>query len=222
MPTLAETLKSKGVVISAEIESELPALIEASSEVTALRQTKDDLLKFKQESIAREEAEKAEREAKEAESLAERERLAKENNDQAELLKIETEKLAKLEEKARAAEEKAKVLTESARKSAEKAAIQSVSSLFSDETVGVDIAATKVLTEVGEDGQPKTVFKLGDESFDSVDDFKEKLSSIPSYAKQMKGVDSGGAGAGGGQRKPHTEVKPKSKRTALYMSSVNN
>lgn len=202
MPSLKEVLTNAGVTIPDGID--VAVLAEGSDEIKGLATAKNELNQWKLENkplLESLQSEKAELLKKAGEEEEARLKLAKENGDYKTQLEIESKRTQELLDGLNASRERTK-------KSAHEAAIQSVASLFTDAALGKDIAATKVFTELNEAGEPVVQFKMGEQAFTSVDDFKAALSQNASYAAMMpvggqnKGPSANGQGGQGGEQKP--------------------
>jgi hypothetical protein len=203
MPSLKELLTQHNVTLPDGVN--LADLVEQSDEVRGLKTTKDELLNWKVtnkpllESLAAEKDLLATK-AKEEEEKALR--LAQENGDFKTAAEITANRLKSLEDGLSASREKAK-------QSAHEAALQSVASLFGDKSLGMDIAATKVVTTLTETGDTVVSYKMGNETFADLDTFKGALSKVPSYANMMpvggesNTPASNGQGSGGGAQPVH-------------------
>jgi hypothetical protein len=203
MANIVETLKELGIEVSENVNASLLiSKIEGSDEFKGLIETKNDLLKFKQDTIASQEQDRLERERLDAQALEERERLAKEKNDFAEMAKIEAEKRAK-------AEERANALLESSVKSADEATKSKVQGLFEKSHIGRAFAMTMTKTEVDEaTGQVVSKYIDGDFETSNFDEFKAYLSKSAEYSQEMKTPGSRTAPASGGSNGSAPRKKP--------------
>lgn len=208
MSKAVDLLREMGVEISDDLAPVLVSKLEQSDEFKGLIETKNDLLKFKQDTVAKEEQIRLEREQAEAAALAEREQLAREKNDFAELAKIESQKRE-------AAEERASALMQATLKSETEAAKTKVSSLFEKSHVGVAFANMMTKTELTDSGEVKVTYQDGDFSTNSYDEFKEHLAKSTDYSAEMKSPQSATPSAQGGSGSvPKVSKKPKDMTSA--------
>lgn len=195
MPSLTELLTKAGVTIPDGVNP--VELAEESDEIKGLATAKNELNQWKLENkplLESLQSEKDELQKKATEEEDKALKLAQENGDHAKQAEITAKRLKELEDGLNASRERA-------RQSAHDAALQSVAGLF-DSPLGADIAATKVFTSLNDAGEPVVEYKIGDQSFSTIDDFKGELAKNESYAAMMSLGDNQGPGVSGQQGVP--------------------
>lgn len=195
MPSLASLLKAEGLEISPELEAKLPTLTEASDEVRAMSQAKDELLKWKQDNkplLESLQTEKNELDTKYNDELNERMRVAKENDDFKTQLEI-------IQEREKKQAEQLEVRNKQAKHGAQESAELQVAGLFKSQEVGRLIAKNYAVVDLSDDGSVNTTYNLNGESFTDFSLFKSAAEKVDYLASQMAAPQSSGPSGRGGQ-----------------------
>lgn len=202
MPTLTELLKAEGIDVPESLSAKLPTLLEASDEVRAMSQAKDELLKWKQDNkplLESLQSEKNELDTKYNDELNERMRVAKENDDFKTQLEI-------IQEREKKQAEQLEIRNKQAKHGAQESAELQVAGLFKSQEVGRLIAKNYAVVDLSDDGSVNTTYNLNGESFTDFNLFKAAAEKVDYLASQMAGPQSsgpsgkGGHGGGGGKK----------------------
>ena len=201
-----------------------PSLSQLVEEADELKGLKDSNYKLKGEK------EKVESEFKSliAEKEQAYEELAKKHNDSEKLAEIKEKKAREEREaydkKLQDALDALNSEKEGRKMTAQEAGIAEVSALFGGSKFGKLLAKETVVTDFDESGAIKKVYKFGDETFSSLDEWKSaaikdaEIASMMPIGGEHKGPAVGGNGQGGGQP---AEQKPKlSAASQGYLANI--
>ena len=204
MPSLNELLKAAGVEVPESVD--LAKLVDESDEVKGLVQTKSELLAWKNDNkpkldqletlvaSQKEDIEKA---------FTEKSELAIKNNDLSAHQAAEKERADKLEMLLSG-------MKESTKKAAQEKAVSEIAGLFQDPVIGESFALAKgfVNTNVGDNGEVVTTFKLGESEYSDYSAFSEALSKDKTYGSHMKVGEASGPRINGSDPRPQTKEDP--------------
>lgn len=203
MPLSAEALKEIGVELNEEQSTKFSALLEShvNEQTEGIKANRDALLEEKRE------AKRLADEAAEQVRIAKEEK-AKKDGDYETLMSLR-------EEDSKKAQERFESIMRERSNERKSSVVNELASQFENPKAAKLMLSGLVDVQFDSDGKITETYKNDD--FKAIengrDGFTDFLKKTPEYASMLKGVDSKGAGANGGDRKPAPSTKKRSTMT---------